>query len=251
MTTTTDSVGQTWNITNPNAQTIVLTPAVGGQSLPPNGLIPIPITVAVAAGNCTTACTLQTQITPLHGVAASTYNATMLNRATNGLAVYGFGVVGANTRSSYTWSIGAFSTAALGTPRYNQAMYRSGTNAAPSSGFYTATVTVQNNGAPGTMYYLEFVMPATVDPNVQTPSIVSATVNGANQTANYTIYNQNGNQRRAGRRRTSGPTRSRSSQRRRRRACRSASPRPSCSRCRSRCRHTLSKRSRRPQTIAT
>jgi hypothetical protein len=190
VTTTTDSIGQTWNIANPNAQTITLTPAVAGQSLPPNALLPIPMTVAVAAGNCTTACTLQTQITPLHGVAASTYNATMTNRATNGLDVYGFGVVGANTRASYTWQVGAFSTAALGTPRYNQAMYRSGTNAAPSNGFYTATVTVQNNGAPGTLYYLEFVMPPTFDPNVQTPSVVSATVNGVAQT--YTVYNQNG-----------------------------------------------------------
>ncbi|MDB5028527.1 MAG: hypothetical protein JWO66_2216, partial [Candidatus Eremiobacteraeota bacterium] len=130
VTTTTDSSGQTWNITNPNAQTIALTPAVAGQSLAPNALLPIPMTVAVAAGNCTTACTLQTQITPLHGVAGSTYNATMKNTATNGLDVYGFGVVGANTRASYSWQIGAFSTAALGTPRYNQSMYRSGTNSA-------------------------------------------------------------------------------------------------------------------------
>ena len=80
VTTAIDSLGQTWDITNPNARTVVLTPRVAGQSLAPNATIAIPMTVAVATGNCGTACVLQTQITPLHGVAASTINATMTNR---------------------------------------------------------------------------------------------------------------------------------------------------------------------------
>jgi len=72
VTTTTDSLGQTWNITNPNAQTVTLTPAVAGESLPANGTLPIPMTVAVPVGKCTTACVLETQITPLHGSSPAT-----------------------------------------------------------------------------------------------------------------------------------------------------------------------------------
>ncbi len=191
VTTTTDSLGQTWNITNPNAQTITLTPAVAGQSLPPNGTLPIPMTVAVPTGKCTTACVLQTQITPLHGVAPSTYDATMTNRASNGLSVYGNGVVGTNTYASYSWQVGNYSGAQLNTPRYTQMLYRSGTDLA-SGGTYPLTITVNNNGAPTAMYELEFVMPPTVDPNSLTPTVVSATVNGVNENANWKIYNQNG-----------------------------------------------------------
>jgi hypothetical protein len=193
VTTTTDSLGQTWNITNPNAQTITLTPAVAGESLPANGTLPIPMTVAVPTGKCTTACVLETQITPLHGVVPSNDSATMTNEATNGLDVYGNGVIGSNTQASYSWQVGKYSGAQLITPRYTQMMYRSGTNAA-SGGTYPLTITVNNNGAPAVMYELEFVMPPTVDPNVLTPKvpIVSATVNGVNETANWTIYNQNG-----------------------------------------------------------
>lgn len=192
VTTTTDSLGQTWNITNPNAQTINLAPAIAGQSLPNNGTLPIPMTVASATGNCTTACVLQTQITPLHGVAASTYDPTMTNRATNGLNVYGNGVVGSNSQASYTWQIGAFSGTQLGTPRYAQGMYRNGTDFAPTTGTYTVTLTVNNNGAPKAMWDIEFVMPPTVDPNANTPTITSATVNGANQNGKWFVVNQNG-----------------------------------------------------------
>ena len=119
VTTTTDSLGQTWNITNPNARTIVAHAARRrAVARARTRTMPIPMTVAVATGNCTTACVLQTQITPLHGVAASTINATMTNRATNGLNVYGNGVVGSNTQATYSWQIGAYSAAQLGTPRY-------------------------------------------------------------------------------------------------------------------------------------
>ena len=193
VTTTTDSLGQTWNITNPNAQTVTLTPAVAGESLPANGTLPIPMTVAVPVGKCTTACVLETQITPLHGVVPSNDSATMTNEATNGLDVYGNGVIGSNTQASYSWQVGKYSGAQLATPRYTQMMYRSGTDAA-SGGTYPLTITVNNNGAPAVMYELEFVMPPTVDPNILTPKvpIVSAIVNGVNETANWTIYNQNG-----------------------------------------------------------
>ncbi|HWT04939.1 MAG TPA: hypothetical protein VN224_04210, partial [Xanthomonadales bacterium] len=97
ITTATDSSNQVWNIANPNPQTITLTPQVPGQSLPVNGTIAIPMTVATAAGNCTTVCILRTSITPLHGVAASTVNNTMTNTASNGLDVFGNGVIGTNT----------------------------------------------------------------------------------------------------------------------------------------------------------
>ncbi|HTD32415.1 MAG TPA: hypothetical protein VK665_02045 [Candidatus Elarobacter sp.] len=186
VTTTTDSQGQTWNLTNPNAQTVIATPAVAGQFLAPGSTIPIPLTVATASGNCTTACVLRPQILPVHGVVASTTNATMSNTAANGLNVYGNGVLGSNTQASYSWSVGAYSVpATLGTPRYKQMMYRLGTDNAASGGYYTVTITVTNNGAPAAMSDLEFTMPSTVDPNVITPTVVSATVNGANQTANW------------------------------------------------------------------
>jgi hypothetical protein len=195
ITTAIDSQGQTWDITNPNARTIVLTPRVAGQSLAPDATIAIPMTVAVATGNCATACVLQTQIMPLHGVAASTINATMSNRATNGLNVYGFGVIGSNTQATYSWQIGAYSQAQLGTPRYRQMMYRLGTHGAVGGGgggTYQVTLTVVNNGAPAALSALELVMPATVDPNVLVPTWGSATINGVNQTANWKIRNQNG-----------------------------------------------------------
>jgi hypothetical protein len=193
VTTTTDSAGQVWNIANPNAQTITLTPNVAGQSLPVNGTIPIPLTVATAAGNCTTVCTLRTSITPLHGVAASGVNNTMTNTATNGLDVFGNGVVGTNTQASYAWKIGAYSVAAtLPTPRYTQMMYRSGTNGA-TNGTYTITITVNNNGSPKPLQNIEFILPPTVDPNQKTPVMVSAVVNGVAQPAGrYIIETQNG-----------------------------------------------------------
>jgi hypothetical protein len=191
VTTTTDSLGQTWNITNPNAQTINLAPAVAGQSLPANGTLPVPMTVASANGSCAAACILQTQITPLHGVAASTFDPTMTNRATNGLDVFSFGVVGSNNLASYAWQVGAFSGAQLGTPRYKQGMYRTGTDGAPVGGSYTVTVTVNNNGAPNPMANLEFVLPPTADTTAQTPSVLSAIVNGVNQSSHWGVAVQN------------------------------------------------------------
>jgi len=193
ITTATDSSNQVWNIANPNAQTITLTPQVPGNSLPVNGTIAIPMTVAAAAGSCTTVCILRTSITPLHGVAPSSVNNTMTNTATNGLDVFGNGVIGTNTQASYSWQVGAYTTAAqLPTPRYNQMMYRSGTNGAVA-GSYTVTITVVNNGSPKPLQNIEFIMPSTVDPNQKTPQLVSATINGVAQAAgNYFIETQNG-----------------------------------------------------------
>jgi hypothetical protein len=195
-----DSLGQQWNITRVSAQQINLAPVTAGNSLPANATLPIPFTVGVATGSCATACNLQTQITPLHGIAPSGYNATMTNTATNELPVYGAGVVGSNTEATYSWQVGAYGSGTqLGTPRYKQAMYRSGTHGAAANGaawpptsYYPLTVTVTNN-APRTIYEIEFDMPATVDPNVLTPQVFSAVVNGATQTANYSIYAQNAN----------------------------------------------------------
>jgi hypothetical protein len=183
-TTTTDSSGQTWNIAA-TATTVTLTPAVAGQSLPVNGTIPIPMTVATTT--CPTACVLRTSITPLHGVLGSTTNATMTNAATNGLDVFNNGVVAANTLPTYRWQVGAYSNAGqLPAPRYNQMMYRSGTNGA-NGGKYTLTLTVTNNGAPKPLENIEFVMPSTVDPNNTVPALTSATINGANQTGQWFI----------------------------------------------------------------
>jgi hypothetical protein len=201
VTTTIDSIGQTWNLTLVSGAQINATPVVAGQSLPPNATIPIPVSILVPPNVCTTACLLQTQITPLHGIAPSAYNATMTNTASNGLAVYSNNVVGTNNEASYSITVGTYAGAGslLGTPRYNRAMYRSGTHGAPSNGavypptsYYPLTISVTNNG-PGPIYSIEFVMPPTVDPNVLMPSITSATVNATNQTANWQLVTQNGN----------------------------------------------------------
>jgi hypothetical protein len=199
VTTATDSSGQTWNLVKVSNAQVTATPAVAGQSLPPNGTLAIPITVASATGACTTACVLRTQIVPLHGILPSVINATMLNTATNGLDVYSFGVVGTNTQATYSITAGTYTgpTSVLKAPRYNQAMYRQGTNGAPVSGvnpptsYYPLTITVVNNG-PRTLYAIELTLPPTVDPNALTPNIQSATINGASQTGNYRIYTQNG-----------------------------------------------------------
>src|SRR6202011_5486900 len=113
-------LGQIWNITAPVANTITLTPNSGGQFLPVNATIPIPIAINAAAGTCATGCTLRTNITPLHGINASTMDPTMTNRATNGLLVYGNGVVGTNVSPTYSWQVGGYSGAQIvqSIPRY-------------------------------------------------------------------------------------------------------------------------------------
>ena len=196
-----DSTGQQWNITRVSAQQLNLAPAVAGQSLPANATIPMPFTIGAATGACTTVCLLQTQVTPLHGIAPSSYNATMANTATDGLPVFGAGVVGTNTQTTYSFQVGAYQTGGqLGTPRYTQMMYRTGTHGAPQNttwpaaalnSYYPITINVTNNSGK-TVYYMDFDMPATVDTNVLTPVLTTATVNGVNQLANYRIYNQNG-----------------------------------------------------------
>jgi hypothetical protein len=191
--TTTDSLGQLWNITAPVANTITLTPNTAGQFLPINATIPIPIAINAAAGTCTTGCTLRTSITPLHGINGSTMDPTMTNRATNGLLVYANGVVGTNVSPTYSWQVGAYSGAQIvpAIPRYRQMLYDSGTNQAVG-GTYTFVLTVTNNGAPSKMHMLELVMPATVNPNTQVPVLTSAVINGATQTTHWHVYTQNG-----------------------------------------------------------
>jgi hypothetical protein len=192
--TTVDSTGQTWNIAPVAGNAITLTPAVAGNSLALNATIPIPITVAAATNACTTACTLRTQITPLHGIAPSQINNTMTNLSTNGLVVLGSGIVGTSTEPSYAIAVGRHNGAGnpLGTnpPRYNQMMYVSGTNGV-TTGTYTVTFTINNNGGPAAITKMEFVMPPTVDPVRQTPAITSAVVNGVSQTGNWSIGNPN------------------------------------------------------------
>jgi hypothetical protein len=192
-TTTTDSVGQTWNIVATGTTTLTFTPATAGQYLPVGATLPMPMTIASANGSCTTACVLRTSIVPLHGINPSSTDPTMTNRATNGLDVFSNGTTGSSTEATYTWAIGAYSVpATLTAPRYNQMMYRSGTNGAIAPGTYLATITVQNNGAARPMDDIQFRMPATFDPNTSTPTLVSATINGVNKTSTWKIYNQNG-----------------------------------------------------------
>jgi hypothetical protein len=203
VTTATDSTGQTWNLSTytdaiTGAPGIKAVPAVAGESLPVNATLPIKLNVAVATGNCTTACILRTTITPLHGIAESIVNNAMTNLATNGLEVFGFNVAG-NNSPTYSWSVGAYTTTSanlLPTPRYNQMMYVSGTNGATSAsatnGVYTVTLTVNNTGGTAAMTNVDFFMPATWYPSTVTPTITKVINNGANQTGAWAIDTQDG-----------------------------------------------------------
>ncbi|MDB5040087.1 MAG: hypothetical protein JWN27_813 [Candidatus Eremiobacteraeota bacterium] len=190
-TTAVDSLGQTWNMTEAVANTIVLAPAIAGQTLPVNATIAIPINVAAATNACATPCILRTSILPYHGIAASTTSATMSNLPTNGLSVLGSGVVGTNAEPTYSLTVGRYLGPQLGVnpPRYNQMMYVSGTNGAVSNS-YSMTFIINNAGAPAAIKDIEFVMPATVDPTRQTPTITSAVVNGVTQTGNWAVHSQ-------------------------------------------------------------
>ena len=198
--TTTDSAGQTWNISTPVANTISIVPAVGGQFLPVGATIPLPISIKAATGACPSGCILRTSITPLHGILASTTDPTMTNRATNGLIVYGNGIIGANASPSYAWAVTGSATGGTivsAVPRNMtpgntppQMMYRSGTNGAAVASTYTLTITVNNSGGLGAMRALEFVMPSTVDPNKQLPVVTSAVINGLSQTTHWVVYTQ-------------------------------------------------------------
>ena len=183
ITTTTDSSGHIWTITNPNIHTLVVTPP-GGISLPANGTIPIPMTVADPGSKCGGGCTLRTSFMPAHGIVASQTNATMQNTASNGLLVFLAGSGG--TVPTYSLAVGPYSAAQLGTPRYPQMMYRTGTNGA-SGGTYRLTFTLNNSGAAKKLESAEFALPPTFDAQLTPPTLVSVFVNGINKTANWTI----------------------------------------------------------------
>jgi hypothetical protein len=188
-TTATDSSGNVWNLTNPNIRTIIATPNVGGTSLPANGTIPIPMTVADPGVKCGgTGCILRTSILPLHGINASVTNAKMQNTASNGLLVFAAGSGG--SVPTYSLAVGAYSGAQLPTPRYPQMMYRTGTNGA-SGGRYTMTFTINNTGSAQAMESAEFALPPGFDMQLTPPTLTSIIVNGVNQTANWSIQAPN------------------------------------------------------------
>ncbi|HEY6237267.1 MAG TPA: hypothetical protein VIW69_19345, partial [Candidatus Elarobacter sp.] len=189
VTTATDSSGNVWNLTNPNIRTIIATPNVPGASLPANGTIPIPITVADPGVKCGgTGCILRTSILPLHGINSSVTNAKMQNTASNGLLVFAAGSGG--TVPTFALAVGAYSGPQLPTPRYSQMMYRTGTNAA-SGGTYTMTFTINNSGSAQAMESAEFALPPGFDMQLTPPTLTSIIVNGVNQTANWSIQAPN------------------------------------------------------------
>ena len=189
ITTATDSSGNVWNLTNPNANTIIATPAVGGVSLAPNATIPIPMTVADAGSKCNgTGCVLRTSILPAHGILPSVTNAKMQNTASNGLLV--FSTVSGGSVPTYSIAVGAYSGAQLPTPRYNQMMYRTGTNGA-SGGTYALTFTINNTGSTQALESAEFALPPGFDVQLTPPTLTSIIVNGVNQTANWSIQTPN------------------------------------------------------------
>jgi hypothetical protein len=189
ITTATDSAGNLWTLTNPNAQTIIATPNVVGTSLPPGGTIPIAMTVADPGVKCGgTGCTLRTSILPYHGILTSATNAKMQNTASNGLLVFASGSGG--SVPTYSLAVGAYSAGQLPTPRYSQMMYRTGTNGA-SGGKYTLTFTINNTGSTQALESAEFALPPGFDVQLTPPTLTSIVVNGVNQTANWSIQTPN------------------------------------------------------------
>jgi hypothetical protein len=181
-TTATDSSSQTWNLTTTGG-TIVATPAVSTQFLPVGGTINIPVGVAVAAaGDCvTTYCTLQTAITPYHGIAQSAYDV-----PTNGLEVFGPGGSIASGAPTYQWQVGAES-GGLAAPRYTQLMYDHGTQGIVT-GNWSVKINMNNCGATENLQEVVFSLPNSFDAAVtgQAPTLAGVTVNGVAQT--WTMY---------------------------------------------------------------
>jgi hypothetical protein len=188
VTTATDSAGNVWTLTNPNARTIVATPNVAGVSLAANATIPIPMTIADPGAKCGSGCKLRTSIQPLHGILPSVTNATMSNTASNGLLVFASGSGG--TVPTYSLAVGAYSGAQLPTPRYPQMMYRTGTNGA-NGGTYTLTFTIKNSGSTQAMESAEFALPPGFDVQLTPPTLTKIVVNGVDQTANWSIQTPN------------------------------------------------------------
>jgi len=188
ITTATDSSGNVWTLTNPNARTIIATPNVAGTNISPNGTIPIPMTVADPGVKCGSGCKLRTSIQPLHGILPSITNAAMANTASNGLLVFAAGSGG--SVPTYSLAVGAYSGGQVPTPRYPQMMYRTGTNGA-SGGTYTLTFTINNTGAAQSMESAEFALPPGFDVQLTPPTLTKIVVNGVDQTANWKIQTPN------------------------------------------------------------
>jgi hypothetical protein len=189
VTTATDSSGNVWTLTNPNARTVIATPNVAGASLPANGTLPIPLTVADPGVKCGgTGCILRTSILPLHGINPSVTNAKMQNTASNGLLVFATGSGG--SVPTYSLAVGAYSGAQLPASRYPQMMYRTGTNGA-KNGTYTMTFTITNTGSTQALESAEWALPPGFDMQLTPPTLTSIIVNGVNQTANWTIQTPN------------------------------------------------------------
>jgi len=161
VTTTTDSAGQTWNLTI-SPTLVKATPQVATQFLPDGATLPIPFTISTASGNCPSGCYLDSTITPFHGIAASGIDA-----VSNTLQVFGNAATPGSARSTYSLSFGTAASPLLA-PRYSQASYISGTDgilaASSTAGSYPLSLTV-NNFSGQEIEDILLTFPTSYDPN--------------------------------------------------------------------------------------
>ena len=192
-----DSAGQQWNITKVSANELSLVPTVAGESLAVNGTIPVPsrsprirelrdgLPAADAGHAAARDRTEQLQRDDDERRDERTARVRQRRRRHEHR-----GDVLADRRHVRDRHAAQGAPLQPGdVPVRNDVAPANG--AFPATSYYPITFNVTNDSGKEIWYY-EFTMPATVNPNVLTPAIASATVNGASQTANYKIYTQNG-----------------------------------------------------------
>ena len=177
-TTATDTAGNIWDVAYVGGAStqIKVTPDPANPTATLNGTTTLSfnVTVSLQSGSVckSSPCNVQTSILPQHGIAYSA-----LDVVSNSLLVLQQGAAySGNATEAFTVTGGP---APVGAPRYDQAMYISGTSGA--TGNYPLTFTVSNSGPNEKIYDILLTFPNSYDANTQVPTLQSVTVGGIGQ----------------------------------------------------------------------